>query len=378
MLEVQNGFAFSSKKFSSSAGMPLIRIRDLKDSGKNATRFDGAFDEAYLVSDGDLLIGMDGEFVCYQWSGGSALLNQRVCRLHGFSGDLHARFLFYGINEFLTKIEEETPYTTVKHLSSRTIKSIQFPLPPMDTQERVVAILDQAFAALDLARVHAEANLKDAGDLQDGLIANAIDHATAGGTESIKLGELCKIARGGSPRPIKKFLTTSADGINWIKISDATASGKFIKSTKERITKDGVSRSRLVTSGSFLLTNSMSFGRPYILRTEGCIHDGWLVLEPDYSKVDQDYLYYLLGSRQVFNEFDRLAAGSTVRNLNINLASSVIVMLPPLHKQREAVNRIESAVTLSTRLTDRYRDQLSDLGTLRQSLLQQAFSGQLT
>ena len=188
---------------------------------------------------------------------------------------------------------------------------------------------------------------------------------------------MCKIARGGSPRPIKKFLTNSADGINWIKISDATASGKFIESTQEKITKDGVSRSRFVTSGSFLLTNSMSFGRPYILRTDGCIHDGWLVLEPDYSKVDQDYLYYLLGSRQVFSEFDRLAAGSTVRNLNISLVSSVVVKLPPLHKQREAVDRIESAVGLSKRLVDRYRDQLSDLGGLRQSLLQQAFSGQL-
>lgn len=378
VLEVQNGFAFSSKKFSSTSGVPLIRIRDLKDSGKKAVRFDGPFDEAYLVSDGDLLIGMDGEFVCYQWSGGSALLNQRVCRLRGFSGDLHSKFLFYGINGLLKKIEEKTPYTTVKHLSSKTIKSIRLPLPPMDTQKRIVAVLDQAFAALDRARAHAEANLVDADNLQHGLVAGAIDDATADDNEAIKLGDLCKIARGGSPRPIKKFLTTSADGINWIKISDATASGKFIESTQEKIIKDGVSRSRFVTSGSFLLTNSMSFGRPYILRTDGCIHDGWLVLEPDYSKVDQDYLYYLLGSRQVFSEFDRLAAGSTVRNLNISLVSSVVVKLPPLHKQREAVDRIESAVGLSKRLVDRYRDQLSDLGGLRQSLLQQAFSGQLT
>lgn len=263
-------------------------------------------------------------------------------------------------------------------ITQASVSSWPIWLPPLGEQKRIVAILDQAFAALDRARVHAEANLADADDLQGGLIASAIDQATAGGTESIKLGKLCKIARGGSPRPIKKFMTNSANGINWIKISDATVSGKFIESTQEKITKDGVSRSRFVTSGSFLLTNSMSFGRPYILRTDGCIHDGWLVLEPDYSKVDQDYLYYLLGSRQVFSEFDRLAAGSTVRNLNISLVSSVVVKLPPLHKQREAVDRIESAVGLSTRLVERYREQLSDLEALRQSLLQQAFSGQLT
>lgn len=263
-------------------------------------------------------------------------------------------------------------------VSDRQVLQQMVPLPPLEEQRRIVAILDQAFAALDRARAHAEANLVDADNLQHGLVAGAIDDATADDNEAIKLGDLCKIARGGSPRPIKKFLTTSADGINWIKISDATASGKFIESTQEKIIKNGVSRSRFVTSGSFLLTNSMSFGRPYILRTDGCIHDGWLVLEPDYSKVDQDYLYYLLGSRQVFSEFDRLAAGSTVRNLNIGLVSSVVVKLPPLHTQREAVGRIESAVGLSTRLVDRYRGQLSDLEAFRQSLLQQVFSGQLT
>lgn len=291
-----------------------------------------------------------------------------------------AKYLYYffrsdAYQEFLASLSSGA---NINNLRFSDLGRLLVPVPNEVEQKRIVSILDQAFAALDRARAHAEANLVDADNLQHGLVAGAIDDATADDNEAIKLGDLCKIARGGSPRPIKKFLTTSADGINWIKISDATASGKFIESTQEKIIKDGVSRSRFVTSGSFLLTNSMSFGRPYILRTDGCIHDGWLVLEPDYSKVDQDYLYYLLGSRQVFSEFDRLAAGSTVRNLNISLVSSVVVKLPPLHKQREAVDRIESAVGLSKRLVDRYRDQLSDLGGLRQSLLQQAFSGQLT
>src|SRR5207249_135785 len=92
------------------------------------------------------------------------------------------------------------------------------------------------------------------------------------------LGEICDIARGGSPRPIEKFLTYEADGINWIKIGDATASTKYIYRTEEKIKPDGVKRSRLVNDGDFLLSNSMSFGRPYIMRTTGCIHDGWLVL----------------------------------------------------------------------------------------------------
>ncbi|MDP2033350.1 MAG: restriction endonuclease subunit S [Polaromonas sp.] len=158
------------------------------------------------------------------------------------------------------------------------------------------------------------------------------------------LGDVCNIARGGSPRPIQAFLTAAADGVNWVKISDATASGKFIYVTKEKIKPSGVSRSRLVKPGDFLLSNSMSFGRPYIMQTTGCIHDGWLVLS-DYGKYfDQGFLYHLLGSPVVFEQFDRLAAGSTVRNLNIELASRVLLPVPPLPEQQRIVAILDEAL----------------------------------
>ncbi|WP_341861804.1 restriction endonuclease subunit S [Gymnodinialimonas sp. 57CJ19] len=163
------------------------------------------------------------------------------------------------------------------------------------------------------------------------------------GWENVRLDEICKIARGGSPRPIKKFITDDPDGINWIKIGDTQVGGRYIDKTEQKIIKEGIPRSRFVTAGSFLLSNSMSFGRPYILRTDGCIHDGWLVLEPDYSRVDQGYLYYALGSRVVFDQFNALAAGSTVRNLNIDLVSKVVAPLPPLEEQKRIVAVLDAA-----------------------------------
>ena len=147
------------------------------------------------------------------------------------------------------------------------------------------------------------------------------------GWQTRTLGEICDIERGGSPRPIQNFITSDPKGINWIKIGDATASGKYIYKTEEKIKPEGVKRSRMVYEGDFILSNSMSFGRPYIMKTAGCIHDGWLVLHQ--PKVDPDYLYYVLGSDLVFSQFDRLAAGSTVRNLNIGLAKSVEIPYPP-------------------------------------------------
>ncbi len=98
------------------------------------------------------------------------------------------------------------------------------------------------------------------------------------GVEYRLFGELATIVRGASPRPIKNFITTDADGVNWIKIGDVKPGSKYITETNEKITADGAKKSRLVKEGDFILSNSMSFGRPYIMKTRGCIHDGWLAI----------------------------------------------------------------------------------------------------
>ena len=88
LLEVQNGYAFASSLFSASEGMPLIRIRDLKNGVNTKVNFTGEYSKDYIVQKGDFLIGMDGEFRCYEWAGGNALLNQRVCRLQNFEDNM--------------------------------------------------------------------------------------------------------------------------------------------------------------------------------------------------------------------------------------------------------------------------------------------------
>ena len=144
MLEVQNGYAFNSKQFDVDGDMPLIRIRDLKNAFETETCYTGEYEDKYMVQSGDLLIGMDGEFRCYEWQGGAALLNQRVCRLQNFHADLDQRFLLYAINSELKKIEDVTGFTTVKHLSSNTIKQIELSIPSLAEQQRIVAKLDAA------------------------------------------------------------------------------------------------------------------------------------------------------------------------------------------------------------------------------------------
>ena len=156
-----------------------------------------------------------------------------------------------------------------------------------------------------------------------------------------KIGQLCVVERGASPRPIRDFITESSDGVNWVKIGDAKIGSKFIFETREKITRKGAESSRWVKPGDFILSNSMSYGRPYIMATYGCIHDGWLLLREKPDLLDKDFLYHILGSQQIFTQFEQRATGGVVNNLNSSLVRNVEIPLPPLEVQKEIVAEIE-------------------------------------
>ena len=157
----------------------------------------------------------------------------------------------------------------------------------------------------------------------------------------IKLSFVIDVARGGSPRPIQDYLTTKSDGYNWIKIGDTDVNSKYITSTKEKIKKEGLYKTRLVHPGDFLLTNSMSFGHPYILKIDGCIHDGWLVLSDTIGVYDKDFLYYLLSSPYIYKSFCSSVGGSVVKNLNSDKVSNTIIPLISMNEQIKIANKLE-------------------------------------
>ena len=199
--------------------------------------------------------------------------------------------------------------------------------------------------------------------------------------EWVRLGSICEIARGGSPRPIKQYLTDATDGVNWIKISDSDIGGKYINQTKEKIIPEGVSKSRLVHKGDFLLTNSMSFGRPYILNVDGCIHDGWLVLSGYDGCYEKDFLYYMLSSRFAYYQFCDIVSGAVVKNLNSDKVAAALFPLPPRPEQLRIVKAIENVEPLFSDY-DHAERNLTQLGTsfpktLKKSILQDAVQGKL-
>lgn len=158
----------------------------------------------------------------------------------------------------------------------------------------------------------------------------------------ITLGDYAQIFRGGSPRPIQAFLTTSDQGINWIKIGDVGAGEKFIETTEEKIIPEGVSRSRMVYKGDLILSNSMSYGRPYIMNIEGCIHDGWLVIQKYDRLFNREYLYYALSSDLTMRQYVAMAAGSSVQNLNKEKVSKVVLPCPKISEQKKIAEVLSS------------------------------------
>ena len=147
-----SGFAFKSELFSTEPiGLPIIRIRDVLP-GSSATFYSGDYHPQYIIEKGDILIGMDGEFNRERWKSDVALLNQRVCKVIARERFVDNGYLYHALPMLLKKIEDETPFVTVKHLSVTKLKSAQITLPPLEEQRRIAAILDKAGQILSSSR----------------------------------------------------------------------------------------------------------------------------------------------------------------------------------------------------------------------------------
>ena len=177
------------------------------------------------------------------------------------------------------------------------------------------------------------------------------------------------LQRGSSPRPIIEYVTTSDDGVNWIKIGDMPHFGRIVTSTEEKITKEGAKKSRQVNKGDLILSNSMSYGLPYIMGIDGYIHDGWFVLKNFENTFDKDYLCNLLISSAIQNQYKRLAAGGVVQNISSDLVNSVSVSIPTMMEQKKIsslLNLIDERIATQNKI-------IEDLKKLKSAISENLF-----
>ncbi len=178
--KVSYGFAFPSQSFNSEKrGLPLIRIRDISKKDTEAY-YDGVYDSEYVVSPGDYLVGMDGNFNLRRWRGPIALLNQRVMRLKDWSEEVLGSYIAIPLQMVLDQLHGVTSQTTVKHLSAKQVRKIVIPVPPLSEQHRIVAQVDELMALCD----ELEAAQAKRENRRDRLVAATLQTVNNGDTDS--------------------------------------------------------------------------------------------------------------------------------------------------------------------------------------------------
>ena len=392
--EISQSILYGVSESAKSHGVyKLLRITDIQNNFVNwktvpFSDYDESKAESYLLKDGDILFARTGATVGKSYLvtnlQENAIYASYLIRVQTYNQVL-PEFVkyFFESGYYWSQILCNSVGIGQPNVNGTILANLMLPIPPIKEQKRIVKELtkwlriidniDRGKESLQDSIKHAKTKILDLaihGKLvpQDPNDEPAIELLkrinpkaeiiTDNGHyqknkrfeipntwELCKLGTISKIARGGSPRPIKDYLTNDANGINWIKIGDTTKEGKYINSVKEKIRPEGVKKSRMVHKGDFLLTNSMSFGRPYILNVDGCIHDGWLVISPIGEAYTSDFLYYLLSSSFAYEQFTNVASGGVVTNLNSDKVADTIFPLPPLAEQKRIVSKIEFIFT---------------------------------
>lgn len=310
--------------------------------------------------------------------------------IQNYAVSFDKEYLYYllGSDEIFKQYVQMAAGSSVQNLNKEKVSDLQLKVPPLPEQQRIAKALSDVDALISTTEklLQKKKNIKQ-GTMQELLTGKKRlpGFAKSNNTKMTELGEIpedwevkklgdyVSIVRGGSPRPIQDYLTTNSDGINWIKIGDVKSEDKYIVTTEEKIISEGKSRSREVHKGDFILSNSMSFGRPYILQIDGCIHDGWLAIQNYQETFDSDFLYYLLGSDEIFKQYIEMAAGSSVQNLNKQKVRNLII--PILDKEEQIsiakiLSDMDNEIDLLNTKLEKYRN-------LKTAMMQQLLTGKI-
>ncbi len=350
ILDVQSGYAFKTEFFSNTAGIPLIRIRDLPNA-RTETNYRGEFREDFIVYQGDYLIGMDGNFRCYRWQGPKALLNQRVCRLRNFQPNVEPEFIYYGVQKKLHEIEDNTSFATVKHISARQIQNIKMPLPPIEEQSRIVEVLSRAEGIIRLRR---EAH-KKAAEIIPALFLDMFGDPARNprGWPIFHLSDIAEIVSGVTKG--RKFSGRRTTTAPYLRVANVQAGFFDLSEIKEiEVLPSDVKRLAL-QHGDILLTEGGDYdklGRGALWNYDipNCIHQNHIFrVRLKRSLALPEFFVTYLQTLHARNYFLQSAKRTTnLASINMTQLRGLPVVLPPLDAQSEFQKQFERLNSVRT------------------------------
>jgi type I restriction enzyme S subunit len=343
--DILSGFAFNSKHFNKTKGIPIIRIRDVT-RGYSDTRYDGPFDPAYLVSDGDMLIGMDGEFNIAPWSGGEALLNQRVCKISAKdTSKLNERYLLHFLPKQLKLIEDKTPFVTVKHLSVKGIRTIELPLPSLTTQQRIADTLDAA----DALRRKDQELLKKYDELAQSIFYEMFGDSSANTQEwdALKIADMIDFMTSGS-RGWSAYYAEQGD--LFIRINNVVRGKLVLDDVVYVNAPDNAEAKRTrVQPGDVLVSITADLGRTAVIPegiSEAFINQHLALLRFKAEFVPE-YIAFYLGSPAGQVQIQRNNKGGVKAGLNFADILGISIPVPPKSLQQKFADALKGVEELS-------------------------------
>lgn len=377
--------------------IPWCRIEDIEGDYLNGTQ-SGQFVSLETVKSMNLKIYPIGTVIssCSATIGKTAITTVPCCTNQTFIGlvsgpKYYNRFLFYIMYSVTDELKNTGTGTTITYISQEKYKKINVPIPSIEEQHIIASFLDSKCAEIDKAIGATKASIEEYKKLKQAIITEAVTKGLVPNVDMkdsgidwlgkvpiswkvVKLKNCVSIERGGSPRPIDAYLTDEIDGLNWIKIGDTEKGKRYISSVKQKIKKEGLSKTRQVHAGDLLLTNSMSFGEPYILQVDGCIHDGWLVFS-NVKDIDKVFLYYFLVSKSCMDQFIMSADGGVVQNLNIEKVRLAIIVIPSIEEQKDIVYHLDTKCSEIDSLIKSKEKLIEELTAYRKSLIYEYVTG---
>lgn len=353
-IEVLSGFAFPSSGFNQLDGLPLIRIRDLGGS-TTEVRFRGAYDPAYRVSKGDLLVAMDGDFEVHRWEGEDALLNQRVCRISSASREIDQGFLYWYLKPKIAEIHRRTPQTTVRHLSTKDVYAIAEPPIGYPAQKRIAQILDTLDTAIrETQELIVKLKAVKQGLLHD-LLTRGIDANGQLRPPQSEAPQLYKesplgwipskwevlrldtvTARGSGHTPSKDVLSYWNGGVKWVSLADSHRLDQiYIHETDKEISELGIANSSAVlhSEGTVILSRDAGIGKSAILGCNMAVSQHFMAWRCG-EKLNNLFLYFYLQREKP--KFEAIAMGSTIKTIGLPFFKSYEIALPPRREQDQA------------------------------------------
>ena len=273
---------------------------------------------------------------------------------HSASPNINIQFIYYFLKHREPHFQNIGRKMQMPQIATPDTDKFLIPIPcpedpkkSLEIQSEVVRILG-AFTA-QTAELTAEltARKKQYAYYRDQLLS-----FEEGEVEWMTLGDVANVQRGASPRPIAHYITESEDGLPWIKIGDTSPDSKYVTSTAQRITLEGAKKSRILNKGDFIISNSMSFGRPYILGIKGAIHDGWASISGFEDKLNSDYLYHYLSSNKVQSYWEGKINSGSVSNLNADIIKTLPVPIPDHPEQKRIASILDKFDALTNSISE--------------------------